>query len=48
MEEAAPTTIGASEGGTAIPAADLTKVLGFELLKSKVLKFPCPKCKVNP
>lgn len=48
VEEATPTTIGAFEGDTAIPAADSIKVLASELLKSKVPKLPCPKYKDNP
>lgn len=48
MKEVAPTTIGAFEGGTAVPTAYSIKVLASELLKSKLPKLLCPKRKANP
>lgn len=58
VEETAPTIMGASVGNTVIPTANLTisdqakkdlaKAFASKLLKSKILKLPCPKCRADP
>ncbi|GAY58852.1 hypothetical protein CUMW_189970 [Citrus unshiu] len=48
VEEVVHTTIGTSEEGTIVPVIGLSEVQASGLLKSKVSRLPCPKCKADP